>query len=189
MSESGRSPSDAADTSEAITTERLRLTPLRAEDADEMAAVLGDERLHEFIGGRPATPRELRERYAELVAGSSNPGETWLNWIVRRRADGQPVGTVQATLTSRGAGRIANVAWVVGVDWQGRGFASEAAHALVQWLRAQGADEVLANIHPSHRASAAVAARAGLRPTDEQVDGEQVWRASAGTERAATLEP
>jgi RimJ/RimL family protein N-acetyltransferase len=189
MSESERSPSDPADTGEAITTERLRLTPLRAEDADEMAAVLGDERLHEFIGGRPPTPRELRERYAQLVAGSSNPGETWLNWIVRRRADGQAVGTVQATLTSRDAGRIAHVAWVVGVDWQDRGFASEAAQALVQWLRAEGVDEVLANIHPSHRASAAVAARAGLRPTDEHVDGEQVWRTSAGAERAATLEP
>jgi RimJ/RimL family protein N-acetyltransferase len=189
MIESERSPSGLTDTGDAITTERLRLTPLRVEDADEMAAVLDDERLHEFIGGRPATPRELRERYAQLVAGSSNPAEMWLNWIVRRRADGRAVGTVQATLTSRDTGRIAHVAWVVGVEWQGRGFASEAAQALVEWLQAHGADEILANIHPSHRASAAVAARAGLGPTDEEVDGEQVWRTSAGTERAATLEP
>jgi RimJ/RimL family protein N-acetyltransferase len=173
----------------AITTERLRLTPLRIEDADEMAVVLDDEGLHKFIGGRPAAPRELRKRYAQLVAGSSNPGETWLNWIVRRRADGRAVGTVQATLTSGDAGRIAHVAWVVGVEWQGRGFASEAARALVRWLRAQGADEILANIHPSHRASATVAAGAGLRPTDEQVDGEQVWRASAGSEKSSALEP
>ena len=38
-----------------------------------MVAVLGDERLHEFIGGRPATPAELRERYARLGAGSRRP--------------------------------------------------------------------------------------------------------------------
>ena len=33
-----------------IETARLRLAPLRPEDADEMAEVLGDERLHEFMG-------------------------------------------------------------------------------------------------------------------------------------------
>lgn len=58
-----------------------------------MAAVLGHQRLHEFIGGRPATLTELRHRYARLAAGSSDPDELWLNWIVRRRADSQAVAT------------------------------------------------------------------------------------------------
>jgi RimJ/RimL family protein N-acetyltransferase len=164
----------------AIKTGRLDLTPLRIEDADEMAAVLGDDRLHEFIGGRPATATELRERYARLVAGSPNAAETWLNWIVRRREDGQAVGTVQATLTSRDGRCTAHVAWVIGAEWQGRGFASEAARALVDWVRRQGAEEILANVHPGHRASQKVAARAGLRPTEERADGEQVWRATVG---------
>ena len=47
-----------------IGTERLLLTPLRPEDADEMAGVLADPELHRFIGGRPATVEELRTRYA-----------------------------------------------------------------------------------------------------------------------------
>jgi RimJ/RimL family protein N-acetyltransferase len=146
--------------------------PLRVEDADAMASVLGDERLHEFTGGRPATPEELRDRYARLVAGSPDPEEEWLNWIVCRRADSRPVGTVQATVRGRGA---AHVAWVIGVEWQNQGFASEAARALVEWLREQGIEEVVAHVHPDHRASAAVAARAGLRPTEDEVDGERVW--------------
>ena len=33
-----------------------------------------------------------------------------------------------------------------------------------------------ANIHPDHGASAQVAQRAGLVPTGEEVEGEQVWR-------------
>jgi RimJ/RimL family protein N-acetyltransferase len=160
-----------------ITTGRLDLVPLQAEDADEMAAVLGDERLHEFIGGRPATLAELRERYAKLAAGSSNPAEVWLNWIVRRRSDAQAVGTVQATLTSHDGRWTAHIAWVIGVDWQNQGFASEAARALVDWLRRRGAQSVAAHIHPDHRASAAVAARAGLEQTRDEVEGEQVWRA------------
>jgi RimJ/RimL family protein N-acetyltransferase len=163
-----------------ITTERLSLEPLRVEDAGEMAVVLDDERLHEFTSGRPATVEELRAHYARLVAGPARPDEVWLNWIVRRRGDSQAVGTVQATLTSRDGRRRASVAWVIGTEWQRQGFASEAARALVQRLRDEGIDEIVAHIHPDHRASAAVAARAGLEPTDDRVDGERVWRLPAG---------
>jgi len=166
--------------SSAIETERLRLVTLRAEDADEMAVVLDDERLHEFTGGRPATLGELRAHYERLVAGSGRPDEVWLNWIIRRRADSQTVGTVQATLTQRDGRRRASVAWVIGTQWQREGFASEAARALVERLREEGVDEIVAHIHPDHRASAAVAARAGLEPTDEQMGGERVWRLPAG---------
>jgi hypothetical protein len=39
-----------------IVTERLVLAPLTIDDADAMVVVLGDQRLHEFIGGdRPAS--------------------------------------------------------------------------------------------------------------------------------------
>jgi len=162
-----------------MTTERLSLEPLRAEDADEMAVVLDDQRLHEFTGGRPATVDELRAHYERLVAGPAKPDEVWFNWIVRRRTDAQPVGTVQATLTSRDGRWRASVAWVIGTEWQRQGFASEAARALVERLREEGADEIVAHIHPDHRASAAVAARAGLEPTDDRMEGEQVWRVPA----------
>src|SRR5206468_710450 len=95
-----------------IGTERLLLTPLGVQDADELVGVLDDPRLHRFIGGRPASLAELRARYARLTAGSPRPGELWRNWVVRRRADLRPVGTVQATLTRRRAGWTAHVAWV-----------------------------------------------------------------------------
>ena len=159
---------------ETITSERLELVPLEVEHAAEMVGLLGDERLHEFIGGKPLRLDELRERYARQVAGSGNSDEVWLNWIVRRRVDSQPVGSVQATLTD--GGRTAHVAWVIGVDWQRRGFGSEAAGALVGWLQRKGAQDIRALIHPDHRASAAVATRAGLEPTGEEVEGEQIWR-------------
>jgi RimJ/RimL family protein N-acetyltransferase len=149
---------------------------LQVEDAEEMVGVLGDSRLHEFIGGRPATIAELRDRYARLAAGSPEPDERWLNWIVRRQSDALPIGAVRATLTYRDGQTTAVVAWVIGADRQNRGFASGAARALVDWLRNHGADSVIANIDPQHRASAAVAARAGLQATDELAGSEQVWR-------------
>lgn len=159
-----------------ISTQRLVLTPLRPADADAMVDVLGDEQLHEFIGGHPASYADLRRRYEQLVAGSGDPDQIWLNWIVRRGLDQAPIGTVQATVTRLGNRWTAAIAWVIGVPWQGQGFASEAARALVSWLRGQGADPIAANIHPDNHASARVAARAGLTATAEEVDGEQVWR-------------
>lgn len=160
-----------------IHTPRLELTLLTVDDADEMAGVLADPRLHEFIGGRPDSPTELRERYRRWVAGPGDDHERWLNWIVRTRHDAAAVGTLQATLETAPDGhRSADVAWVIGVAWQGRGLASEAAAALVAWLRDHGIDDIRASIHPDHGASAAVARRAGLEPTTQQHDGETVWR-------------
>jgi RimJ/RimL family protein N-acetyltransferase len=172
--------SEVAGADARILTARLELVALAVGDADEMAAVLGDPRLHDFIGGRPATLEELRARYARPVAGRSPDGaEEWRNWIVRLR-DGTAVGTVQATIAAEGA--AAEIAWVVGMPWQGRGLASEAAEGLVAWLEARGVRTITAHVHPDHHASSKVAERAGLAPTGEQHEGELLWRRGAREE-------
>ena len=160
-----------------IATERLVLVPLHAEDADELCEVLHDDRLHEFIGGRPSSRLELHDRFVLLAAGSLREGETWLNWVVRRRLDSRAIGTVQATICGENGRQVARLGWMVGVEWQSRGFASEAATALVKWVRRQGVGDIGANIHPDHDASATVATRAGLHQTEEEFEGERVWRA------------
>ena len=158
-----------------ITTARLTLTPLVEADADAMVDVLGDPRMYEYTGGRPLTLDELRARYRALAIGRSSDGtEQWLNWIVRTSVDAVVVGVMQSTVAADGS--HADVAWEIGVPWQGRGLASEAAAAVVDWLAAEGVEEIGATIHPDHGASAAVAARAGLAPTTDVVDGEVVWR-------------
>jgi RimJ/RimL family protein N-acetyltransferase len=89
------------------------------------------------------------------------------------------VGAMQATVaTDRSSG---DVAWEVGVPWQGQGIASEAAAAVVEWLVGEGVRTIVAHIHPAHHASARVAARAGLSPTTDVVDGETVWRRIGAT--------
>ncbi len=156
-----------------IPTERLVLTPLLVEDAEEMMGVLDDERLHEFTGGHPLTQRQLLDRYRQLVAGARDPSQEWLNWVIRQRPDMIAIGTVQATVRS-GEDLRADVAWEIGIPWQGHGFATEAASGMVAWLRSVGVDHLSANIHPDHHASRRVAARLGLVPTDDLCDGETV---------------
>ena len=167
-----------------IRTDRLDLVPLRVADAAEMVAVLADPALYAFIGGEPPSRQTLVRRFRAQVAGSGDPRETWHNWIVRERASGAATGFVQATVVETGANRAgvpgsppasAEIAWVIGTRWQGRGYATEAACGLVAWLDGVGARTIVAHVHPDHAASAAVAGRAGLEPTDAFVDGERAW--------------
>ena len=158
-----------------LRTARLDLVPLVPADAGEMVDVLSDPALYTFIGGGPPGLRDLRRRYRRLAVGRSDDGtEAWHNWIVRLAVDGRAVGTLQATVS--GERLSAEIAWVIGVLWQGAGYASEAAVALVGWLADTGITTIVAHVHPSHAASAAVARRARLAPTDEIEDGERVWR-------------
>lgn len=160
---------------EPISTARLELLPLRAQYADEMAGVLGDPDLYTFTGGSPPTVAALRARHERMIAGSADPDVSWCNWVIQLRDSGRLAGTVQATI-STGDAAVAEVAWVVGTAWQGEGIATEAATGLIAWLGRQQIGTVIAHIHPRHAASAAVAAAAGLAPTDESQDGETRWR-------------
>lgn len=163
-----------------IRTRRLDLLPLQVEHAEEMAAVLSDPALHTFIGGAPDTPQALRSRYQRMTAGSPDQAICWLNWVIRLRDRSCLTGTVQATVSPCGYGSIAAIAWVVGIPWQGRGIATEAARGLVDWLSRQPVHTVIAHIHPEHRVSAAVATAAGLTPTDEWHEDEIRWRRKFG---------
>ncbi|MFJ6849187.1 GNAT family N-acetyltransferase [Streptomyces sp. NPDC091271] len=166
---------------EPFSTSRLDALPLDVAHAEEMAVVLFDPALHTYTGGVPEDADALRARYERQGAGSPDPAERWWNWVLRVRADGCLAGYVQATV--RGA--RAEVAWVVGARWQGRGYAKEAAAGLVGHLLGQGSVRtVVAHIHPGHAASAAVASAAGLLPTGEWEDGEVRWRRDVSREAA-----
>ncbi|WP_327369138.1 GNAT family N-acetyltransferase [Streptomyces sp. NBC_01217] len=162
---------------EPFATARLDALPLRVAYADEMAAVLADPALHAYTGGAPETADELRARYERQTAGSPDPDVGWWNWVLRVRDEDRLAGYVQATVNARDA--EAEIAWVVGAKWQGRGYAKEAAVGLVAHLL--GAETavvrtVVAHIHPDHAASAAVVAAAWLVPTQEWCDGERRWQ-------------
>lgn len=150
---------------------RLVLNGLCAADALEMVNVLADARLYAFTGGEAPNLDQLEASYRAQVAGPTDSRERWHNWIVRLASPDVAIGFVQATV----ADGTADVAWLVGVPWQGQGYAREAAGAMCGWLRGNGIDHITAHIHPEHDASARVADALGLRPTEEVEDGERIW--------------
>jgi RimJ/RimL family protein N-acetyltransferase len=159
-----------------LTTERLRLEPLRVEHAREMASLLADPDLYRHIGDSPPTETELAARYVRQARGVSPDGrQGWLNWALRLHREGRLVGVVQTTLGERRGGIGAELAWMIAPRDQGCGLATEAARAAIGWLRTVGVVAVSAHIHPDNRASAAVARRIGLVETSVLERGEIRW--------------
>lgn len=152
------------------------MVPLQVADAREMVDVLADRGLYGFTGGGPPSLQDLESRYRVQVAGPASTDEVWHNWILRLKTSDQAIGFVQATVT----GDTADLAWVVGTDWQRRGFASEAAVEMCRWLTEVGIVSLTAHIAPDHVASEHVAATAGLRRTAKvDPDGEVIWASAA----------
>ena len=158
-----------------LQTDRLLMVPLQVADAAEMVDVLASRDLYRFTGGGPPSLQDLESRYRGHVAGPASSGEVWHNWVLRLRESDRAVGFVQTTVT----GDTADVAWLVDTNWQGRGFATEAAIEMCRWLSEAGIGSLTAHIHPEHVVSERVAVAAGLRRTAEvDADGEIVWASS-----------
>jgi RimJ/RimL family protein N-acetyltransferase len=156
-----------------ISTLRLCLDPMMASHAKAMFPILADRQLYRFTGDEPPESEislEARYRYLE---GRKSPDQSqlWLNWLVRLEENDTPIGYVQATVSESHA----DIAWVIGSDWQGNGYASEAALAMVQWLGASGVTTIRACINPIHLASQRVASHAGLSKSDLVECDEDVW--------------
>lgn len=146
---------------------------MMASHAKAMFPILSDPSLYAFTGEEPPDSESSLEARYRYLEGRKSPDETqlWLNWLVRVEGEGAEIGYVQATVS----GTHADIAWVIGSKWQGNGYASEAALALVQWLDVNGVKTTRACIHPNHLASQRVAGNAGLSNSGLVEDGEDVW--------------
>jgi len=156
-----------------IRTLRLCLDPMMASHAKAMFPILSDRQLYEFTGEEPPESEvSLASRYRYLE-GRKSPDESqlWLNWLVYLEESDTPVGYVQATVSESHA----DIAWVVGSDWQGNGYASEAALAMAQWLSKNGVTTIRACINPNHVASQRVAGNVGLSKSEFVENDEEVW--------------
>jgi RimJ/RimL family protein N-acetyltransferase len=117
-----------------LTTDRLSLEPVRADHAQEIWPQLDDERMWRYFPElRPATPDALRRQYEKWERGSPNTGEIWLNWLCRERSHRALVAAMQATVFVRM--RVAYLAYAVYPLHQRKGYAREAALAVIAYVR------------------------------------------------------
>lgn len=142
-----------------IETEHLLLRPPREGDFDGFARLMGDDATARFIGG--AQPRSIAWRSFLTLAGA---------WMVQ----GFGMFSVIEKTSDRWLGRIGpwhpegwpgtEVGWGMLAEAQGRGYATEAARASIDYAFEQlGWREVVHIIHPDNRPSMRVAERVGSR--------------------------
>ena len=163
---------------ESLRTERLHLVPVTADDADALSEVFFDQRLYAFTGGEPGTLEGLRSTFARLAADRSTSRAAQLNWVVRHQVNGKAVGMLQAIFSD--GSHAAEIAWVVGLPWQGQGDRHRGGSRGRPLAARPGRSDHHGLDPTDHHVSAAVARRAGLTATgeyrDTELHREQLWR-------------
>lgn len=145
-----------------LRTPRLRLEPLHQSHADAMFSVLSDPALYTWMDqGPPASAAALGEVYRRLESRCSGDGsEAWLNWVLFSDPDPAPLGFVQASVMAQGR---AWVAYVLGRDAWGKGYALEATAAMLQHLfGALQARQAMAVVEQDNARSIALLQRLGF---------------------------
>ena len=152
---------------------RIKITPVNRSHAAAMFPILVDRQLYKFTGGEPPRSAVAVDRWFTALETRLSPdgSERWLTWIVQLIECSTSIGYVQATVK----GGKGNLAWLIGVDWQGQGYATEAVGLLVDWLADNHVNIVTAHIHPNHEVSQRLASRVGLHKTEFLHDGEEIW--------------
>lgn len=158
------------------TTRRLRIEPLAESHAGVMLPLLQDERIYPYIPDRHYDRVEdLAARYRRLAAGSGDPAEQWLNWVLFLQSTGEAVGVLQATALP--GERLADVAYVLSPARWGQGLATEALSWLLHHLASSGIDTARAQIDERNAASLAVVRRLGfahVRTVQEDTSTDEV---------------
>ena len=119
-------------------SQRLRYEPLSPRHARGLFPVLADTRVFEYLIGDP--PATVEEYEAEFTWREAGPrpcyvGERWWHYAVFEAATGQPIGRIEATSPESWA----EVAYLFGADFWGRGYAAEAMAWLHRRLAAESA--------------------------------------------------
>jgi RimJ/RimL family protein N-acetyltransferase len=148
-----------------IETERLSLTKPTLADFDDSYAMSSDAAVAEFIGGKPASREDARNKLLRNIGHWASYG--YGIFTVREKADGAFVGEVRLAHFSRSLGEafdpFPEAAWVLATSAHGKGYATEAVAAAHIWMdQNRKPQRTVCIIHPDNRASIRVAEKLGL---------------------------
>jgi RimJ/RimL family protein N-acetyltransferase len=178
-----------------LDTERLRLRPPTAEDADSLREMLNDP---EVWGDRRRTTPVSEEE-----AHKQNQGwlQRWENdgiggFVIETHLEGQVVGRAglmvfdsrtwtPSSFADAGVNAQPELGWaLIRAHW-GNGYATEAAAAIRDWGRtARDIDRLISFISPDNVRSQRVAQRLGAKPTATVSRGGVAWEHPQRTRQA-----
>src|SRR5215213_78607 len=142
-----------------LVTERLELRAFEPSDLEALHAVYGDPDVTRFTRPFPTlghTRRLLAIHVREARAGKA------AFWAVIERASGELIGDAGVGLAD-GVGPEYELGYTLGKPWWGRGYATEAAHAVRDHALGElGLARVIALVHPENHASIHVLEKIGM---------------------------
>lgn len=149
-----------------IETDRLRLRPHRISDFPHAAGMWGDPEVTRFLGGRAFSKEEVWARLLRYVGHWC-----WLGygyWALEEKASGKFVGEAGFADFQREVDPpmegIPDLGWILAQPVHGRGYATEAAQAILAWGdRHLSFPRILCLVHPENQASLRVADKCGFR--------------------------
>jgi RimJ/RimL family protein N-acetyltransferase len=156
-----------------IVTARLRLIALppgavrRLLGGDRAGAsgVLGLSLPEEFPAGRDDGFLQVQLRQMEADPG----GRGWCVRAMVRKGDSTVIGSCGFHGPPKAVGR-AEIGYTVFQTFRSRGYATEAADALIEWARHTGERTIFASVAPTNGPSIAVLKKLGFRHVGEQMD-------------------
>ena len=148
-----------------LTTDRLALTPVQADDLDDLLTLWRNEDFTRHIMGRALGEEEIWFRLLRDLGHWAALGHG--NWSVRLRDGGAYLGAVGVFDYRRDLDPpfdAPELGWGVAPAYQGQGYAAEAVRAVLAWAdQALAAPRTVCMIAPENLASLKLAARVGYR--------------------------
>jgi RimJ/RimL family protein N-acetyltransferase len=162
---------------EPLLTERLRLRRSVPEDAHTISAYRSDPEVYRTQGWERTDPDGVRADIEEMAR--REPGEPggWVQFSVEELDGGRLVGDVGIS-PADGEPGVIKVGYTISPVVQGRGYATEAVQALVDYaLGTLGAEVVRAYADADNAPSIRVAEKVGMRLIErfEHHEGDEVW--------------
>lgn len=160
-----------------LRTQRLELLPLSGDAIDALLA--GDRaRLRSITNAEfplPVAPPPYMAGSLPVVQSRlrSSPGEArWWNWLVVRQDNREAVGSVAFGGRPDAAGAVL-VGYALYPSREGKGYATEAVRAMVDWAFTQPGVRIVRALAPVWNTPAVhVAEKVGMRPVGSYEDDE-----------------
>jgi RimJ/RimL family protein N-acetyltransferase len=158
-----------------LETERLTLRPFVDDDFEAVHAMRSRPEVARYLYQGPATAEQSRERLTRMMASPAWAVEDdWFSAAAVERASGITVGDMAFHWVSE-RDRTAEVGFVFDPRHQGKGFATEASRALIDWaFTTARMHRVIGRTEARNGASARVLEKLGMRLEAHFVENEWV---------------
>lgn len=160
-----------------LVTERVLLRRSRREDAAVISSYRSDPDVHRYQGWERTDIDGVRTEIEEMAGRAPGEPGGWVQLTVEERGSGRLVGDVGLSAVDGEPG-VVKIGYTIAPEFQGRGYATEAVGALVDYaFDTLGADVVRAHASAENVPSIRVAEKVGMRLAERfrRREGDEVW--------------